>query len=144
MSLAPAAAAGELPSAPTAEQLVVPLVNSVGVIESMAGNDPVTYADDNDYYDAPEYREGKDWVRENHCVGCDCEFTSKQALDAHCCLEDGYAADDSSGQSNTDPTVEAVVPPESIPLATRLLVVSKLRVWAAVENLPACQLLASS
>ena len=57
-------------------------------------------------------------MRENHCVGRDCEFTSRQALDAHCCSEDGYAADDSSGQSNTDPIVEAVVPPEPVPLAT--------------------------
>lgn len=112
------AAAGELPSFPAVEQPVASLVNSVGVIESMVGNVPVTYADEEDYYDAPESLEGKDWVRESHCVGCDGEFTSRQAVDAHCCLEDGYAADDSSEQSDTYPTVEAVAPPKPVPLAT--------------------------
>ena len=37
------AAAGELPSFPTTEQPVAPLANSAGVIESIAGNVPVTY-----------------------------------------------------------------------------------------------------
>ena len=88
-----AAAAGESPSAPAADQPVVPLANSVGaaaVIESIAGGIAVTYADEEDYYDAPKPLEGNDRVRENHCVGCDCEFTTRQALDAHCCSEDEY------------------------------------------------------
>ena len=96
---------------------VVPLANSMAAAAGESPSnivDKPTYADEEDSYDAPngapESKEGDDWVRENLCEGCDCEFTTRQALDAHCCSEDGYAQDDSSADSGNEPTVTAVVP----------------------------------
>ena len=56
-------------------------------------------------------------MKENYCEGCDCEFVTRQALDSHCCSEDGYAKDDGSGESDDGLAVAAVVSPGSVPVA---------------------------
>ena len=88
--------------------------------------------------DTSKSKEGGDLVKETYCEGCDCESTTRQASDSHCCSEDGYVKDASSAESDNDPTVTAVVPSKSVPLAVAVNATSGgvIAVVANSDSLP--------
>jgi ribA/ribD-fused uncharacterized protein len=109
--------------AATVQQPDAPVVPSLNTTAAAAGEGPsgvleeLTFADDEPFYDAPgndsdpksnePHATGTDWVRENLCEGCDCEFNTRQQLDAHCCSQNNYTDSDSS---DSKPTVPVIVP----------------------------------
>ena len=110
--------------AATVQQADSPVVPRFNPTAAAAGEEPSAvleepaFADDEPFYDAPgndsdpksnepQYT-GTDWVRENLCEGCDCEFNTRQQLDAHCCSQNNYEQDEDSDSSGNKTTVPVV------------------------------------
>ena len=113
-----AAAAGEAADdGATVQQrhsTVVPVANSAAAAAGEGVDEP-TFADDEPFYDAPVVNpesapDGEDYVRENLCTGCDCEFHTREQLDNHCCSDSEVNGFKSSSSSDEEPMVPAVVP----------------------------------
>ena len=113
-----AAAAGEAADdGATVQQrhsTVVPVANSAAAAAGEGVDEP-TFADDEPFYDAPVVNpesapDGEDYVRENLCTGCDCEFHTREQLDNHGCSDSEVNGFKSSSSSDEEPMVPAVVP----------------------------------
>ena len=67
-------------AAPAKGEAAVPLDKPIAAAARESLGEAIAYADDENFYDAPEdtnkSTEGNDWVKENYCEGCDCEFVT--------------------------------------------------------------------